>query len=321
MYSGAREFTRCSLLESRGGVTRARDDINDIEIVDNSFVLKLRQLSRVKLPKVAPLSVSLSDNNLIAAASTCAYVIDANEVVARKCADGWMNSVSYCCNAFVFVGWGGTVYIYREDVRRWNDLFLEDIESLTAIRALEEGILIGWNELKFVTYDGHVKWSLEMPEVYDSPAVIHDIAYVPRINWPSEGRGAVSVVELNSGTVMGSLEFDEEVWSVDACGEAVVVGSSSSVYFLDVRSKDNPRIVWKIGDLGEVHDVAFSPDCSYVLAAMPKEQALVVIDVKRRKVYEVGVKNGVTDVDWKGEKVVLGTDAGEVLTFEVSYSR
>ena len=259
----------------------------------------------------------------VASGGTCAYVLDPNgHLLSSFCGLGSVYGTSYCCKRFGFVSDDGNVYIYDLVKREWKSIELEEV-SLPALASysrgitmLQDGFLASWFNLAYFDFEGRMKWKAELRYVLKGPAIHKGYAFVPRVSWPSYDKGALSVVKLSSGEEVRTLLFDSSLAQTKVWNNYLPAIAKNGLYLYDVSSPESPRLLWS-SRLGGV-EVAFSPDCNYLIVAKLRSKGIAIVRIDGTKVLERKLSEWVDSVSWWNERIALGLFNGTVYCLEAS---
>ncbi|UXD22712.1 hypothetical protein IPA_07595 [Ignicoccus pacificus DSM 13166] len=297
-----------------------------LAITSKVIAISLTQLWTFKTNGVVE-ALAFSDDGRLGAASWngCADILDQNgNLVSGYCRDYGMNDVSFCCNKFGFVKFyhwdlDGNVYIYDLSTGTWKKVYVGDPYD-SAITMLKDGFLAGGDNLAYFDFQGNKRWDVSMKYITNGPAVYNGYVYVPRWDWPSEGKGALTILKLSDGSEVRTIKFNERVFDTQVCGNYLALGTAHHVYLYDISNPANPRLLWYSnylasscsgGDCWGAYNVAFSPDCRYLVSTDNDDWKIYLFDTQTgRLVLERKFKNDVNAVAWWRDRIAVGLAGG-----------
>ncbi len=257
----------------------------------------------------------------------CAYILDQNgNLVNKYCGNNWMYDVSHCCGKFGFINYEAYAYIYDLSTGIWKTVCV-GYDYYRTITMLKDGFLAGVIKLAYFDFNGYKRWNVIMHYIINGPAVYNGYIYVPRKDWPSCCKGALTILRLSNGSEVRTIEFSENVWDTQVCGHYLALGTAHHVYLYDISDPTNPRELWNYngiatscsgGGCAGAWNVAFSPDCMYLVSADYNDKKIHIFDVQTgRQVLERKFESYVRSVAWWEDRIAVGLGNGKVYVLKV----
>ena len=287
--------------------------------------------------KGKPYSIAIDGlSRTIGVAGKCAYLLNSEgKEITKVCPkNDTMSSVSSCCGIFVFLSFGAKIYIIKNNgTVLWKGKFSKE-EYHDAVLFDRNGLLFcGRGGCYHMGLKGKEEWRVYASLVLNAPAESSievrgrriPVYYIPDI------RGRVIIV--TKGLVIDYLVFDEPIYSVATCKDLLAVSGKYNVYLYNISEPFKPKLLWKRGGLDVGFQVAFSPDCKYLVVTNVVSKDMRVFDVNGN---EVAVLSYVSEpnckakgteiriytplsVAWRDDLLIIGYREGQVIAFKVEY--
>ncbi|UXD22047.1 hypothetical protein IPA_01165 [Ignicoccus pacificus DSM 13166] len=252
------------------------------------------------------------------------YILDINgSLVEQYNVKGEMEDASYCCNKFGFVNLDDYAYIYDLSTGTWKKVYVGD-DYDRAITMLKNGFLAGCCNLAYFDFQGHKRWDVSMNYIVNGPAVYKGYVYVPQY---AGTMNALRILKLSDGGEVRTIEFNERVLDAQVCGNYLALGTAHHVYLYDISDPTNPRELWNYNGIARscnggycygAWNVAFSPDCKYLVSADYEDQKIHLFDVQTGKqVLERRFESSVGEVAWWRNRIAVGLENGKVYVFKL----
>ncbi|UXD22618.1 hypothetical protein IPA_06735 [Ignicoccus pacificus DSM 13166] len=260
----------------------------------------------------------------------CIYILDQKgNLIIKKCGNNAMLGASYCCDKFGFVNEDGNAYIYDLKNGTWKKVYVGSDHAQT-ITMLQDGFLAGSfnDKLAYFTFDGFKGWDVEV-DISGAPTVYGEYVYVPGYSTPSYCtycKGALIILNISSGERVRIITFSENVNSAQVCDHYLALGTAHHVYLYNISNPLSPKLLWSVGGIassctwdvcGGAIDIAFSPDCKYILSADNNDHKIHIFDIKGNQVLERKFESHVWSVAWWRDRIAIGLYNGKVYVLKI----
>ena len=105
------------------------------------------------------------------------------------------------------------------------------------------------------------------------------------------------------------------------CGKYLAVSTWSHLYLYDLEVPTRPKEVWDVGGFGNAFQIAFSPDCRFILVSDAPNHAFKVFDIKGnlliQKHYGDYYSDKVWAVAWWKDRIAVGLEDGRIYVYRV----
>ncbi len=222
------------------------------------------------------------------------YALDGRLLLSLE---GRFSCVSYCCSLYAFSGEKKTVIVTE------NGIVIKTLKvGRQYVGLLGDRVLLCGEDCVLYTLNGKY-----LVGIY--------------LDYPAEGKPAIALpfeeVVVPEGKVTEALSLPslDGKWTASGgravayCGTLLVIADTSlRLYYL---SKDTPHLLWERALEGYAASVSFSSDCSTLAVAVGKR--LIFYDALGRRLNAIEFNSTVTFVDWKDERMLVGTEDGVYL--------
>lgn len=220
-----------------------------------------------------------------------------------------------------FTNADGTIHIFSTRKLDWKEIEVGEDYSYSLLLT-HHGILAAGTAVGLFGRTGKRRWGYALP--FSDGAVDGrisgkgDVAYLPVKDYEKVGKGAVVILNIPTGAILGTLEFPREVWSTDVCGRYLAIGTDDNVYLYDVSDPLIPRRLWQLlvnpkGHYYNALSVAFSPDCSYIAFADTDHYKVHVVQRETGvPALELELRSAPVSVAWHRDRLAIGTAGGDV---------
>ena len=273
--------------------------------------MRLTQLWHYKLSNSIE-GLAFSENGNLGAAlwNNCAYVFGPDGNLLNKiCQYGGMSGVSYCCGMFGFIGWDGHAYITDENGNLIAKVFVGDCYD-HKITMTEDGFVACRKGCAFFDFDGNKHWDLETGEVYNAPSYYNGYWYVASDSWKR-------LLISKYGKVINEISYGSSAYDTAVCGKYLAVTTNFYLHLYDLSDPANPRKLWRVGELDWVRQVAFSPDCKYIVVADSNKWKLEIFDIEGNLILDKSFGDYVWSVTWRADRIAVGLRKGDIYVYKV----
>ena len=260
-------------------------------------------LKIIKTDDVAE-GLAFSDNfNLgVALRNGCVYIFDPNGNLLNKvCRKSWMSDASYCCGRFGFVSWNGYVYITDESGKLIEEINVGHNYN-DAITMTKNGFVACNTNCAFFDFNGNKKWDLSVGigDIRNGPSYYNDYWYL------ANNVGKLLIVK--DGDVINEINYNERAYDTAVCSKLLAVGTLHHLYLYELSDPANPKEIWNVEGFDVALQVAFSPNCEYIIVADNENKKLKIFNIEGDLIFEKKYGSKVYSVDWKNNRIAVGVD-------------
>ena len=145
-------------------------------------------------------------------------------------------------------------------------------------------------------------WDLYVEEVwYDSP-------YYNGYWYVVDEDGKLMIVK--DGSVVKEISYGESALDTAVCGKYLAVSACCHLYLYDLSDPANPREIWRVGGFDWAWQLAFSPNCKYILVVDSGHNKLKLFDIEKGdKILERKYKTEVISIALNGRQIAVGASS------------